>query len=92
MKIAHTRAMVRAALDGKLAGASVSPDPNFGLLIPQAVPDVPSDVLNPRSTWKDKSGYDETARDLAKRFEANFKQFESHVDDKVKKAAIRPAA
>ncbi|MGE0748450.1 MAG: phosphoenolpyruvate carboxykinase [Rhodospirillales bacterium] len=92
MKIAYTRAMVRAALEGKLAGTSVTPDPNFGMMVPQNVPDVPAEVLNPRATWKDKAGYDETARDLAKRFEANFKQFESHVDDKVKKAAIRSAA
>ncbi|MBM3488540.1 MAG: phosphoenolpyruvate carboxykinase [Alphaproteobacteria bacterium] len=92
MKIAHTRAMVRAALAGKLGSIAAAPDPNFGLIVPQAVPDVPADVLNPRNTWKDKKGYDETARDLAKRFEANFKQFESHVDEKVKQAAIRPAA
>ena len=32
------------------------------------------------------------ARDVAKRFEQNFQQFESHVDSKVKKAAIRAAA
>ena len=92
MKIAYTRAMVRAALDGKLAGVALAPEPNFGLLIPDHVPDVPKDVLSPRHTWKDKSGYDTTARELARQFEANFKQFESHVDDSVKKAGIHAAA
>jgi phosphoenolpyruvate carboxykinase (ATP) len=92
MTISHTRAMLRAALDGKLATVATAPDPNFGMLVPEACPDVPNEVLDPKSTWSDKSGYDDTARGLAQRFEANFEQFESAVDDKVKKAAIRPAA
>lgn len=92
MKIGHTRAMLRAALDGKLASVATAPDPNFGMLVPEACPDVPSEVLDARSTWSDKTGYDDTARNLAQRFEQNFAQFESAVDDKVKKAAIRAAA
>ena len=54
--------------------------------------DVPGDVLAPRNTWSNKADYDSTAQDLAKRFEENFKQFESHVEDEVKKAAIHAAA
>jgi phosphoenolpyruvate carboxykinase (ATP) len=92
MKIAHTRAMVRAALDGRLAQVATTPDPNFGVLVPQNCPDVPADVLNPKNTWKDKTAYDQTARQVAQMFEKNFKQFEAQVDDKVKKAAIRAAA
>ena len=92
MKIAHTRAMVKAALDGKLASVASAPDPNFGVLVPESCPDVPSDVLSPKTTWADKSAYDQTARDLAQRFEANFKQFESAVDDKVLSAGIHAAA
>ncbi len=92
MKIAHTRAMVRAAIEGKLASVAVAPDPNFGVLVPENVPDVPNEVLSPRNTWSDKGGYDTTARGLAQRFEANFEQFEAAVDDKVKAAAIRAAA
>ena len=92
MKIAHTRAMVRAALDGRLAQVATTADPNFGVLVPQNCPDVPADVLNPKNTWRDKQAYDETARQVASMFEKNFKQFEAQVDDKVKKAAIRSAA
>tara|TARA_Y100001936_G_scaffold250849_2_gene304813 strand:- start:5923 stop:7533 length:1611 start_codon:yes stop_codon:yes gene_type:complete len=92
MKIAHTRAMVRAALDGKLATSGVAQDPNFGLLVPEGCPDVPSDVLAPRNTWSDKGEYDNTAQHLAKQFEENFKQFESHVEDEVNKAGIHAAA
>ncbi|MEK9684080.1 MAG: phosphoenolpyruvate carboxykinase [Rhodospirillaceae bacterium] len=92
MKIAHTKAMVRAALDGKLDSVGLQEDPNFGLLVPEGCPEVPSDVLTPRNTWSDKGGYDSTAQHLAKQFENNFKQFEEHVDDDVNKAAIHTAA
>jgi phosphoenolpyruvate carboxykinase (ATP) len=92
MKIAHTRTMVRAAVEGKLSSVAVAPEPNFGLLIPENVPDVPKEVLNPKETWTDKSGYDTTARDLAKRFESNFEQFNDAVTDDVKAAGIHAAA
>ena len=92
MKIAYTRAMVNAALNGSLADAETAADPNFGVLVPQACPDVPGDVLNPRNTWSDGNAYDTQARDLTQRFEANFKQFEGHVEDSVNAAAIRAAA
>lgn len=88
MKIAYTRAMVNAALDGKLESAGFDADPNFGVLVPTSCPDVPGDVLNPRNTWSDGSAYDSQARDLTQRFEKNFVQFESHVTDSVRAAAI----
>ena len=91
MEIAHTRAMVRAAVDGRLAEVATSEDPNFGLFVPHACPDVPKEVLQPRQTWADKGAYDSTARELTQRFEANFKQFESLVDDDVKEAGVHAA-
>ncbi len=92
MKIAYTRAMLNAALDGALNAAAYRPDPHFGVLVPQACPGVPADVLNPKNTWRDGAAYDLQARELTQRFEKNFKQFEGHVDDKIKAAAIRAAA
>src|SRR6185295_12925757 len=92
MAIKHTRSMVRAALGGQLAQVATTSDPNFGMQVPSACPDVPNDVLNPKNSWKDKKAYDSAARDVAQRFESNFKQFEGHVDNKVKQAAIRAAA
>jgi phosphoenolpyruvate carboxykinase (ATP) len=92
MKIAYTRAMVRAALDGRLAEVSTSADPNFGVLVPENCPEVPDDVLDPRATWKDKKAYDTTAGDLRGQFESNFKQFEQYVNEDVKKAGIYKAA
>ncbi len=92
MKIAYTRAMVRAAVEGKLAGVAVAPDSSFGLLIPESVPEVPKEVLDPKGMWSDKGNYDAAARDLARRFEENFVQFEDFVYDGVKAAGIRAAA
>ncbi len=92
MKIAYTRAMVHAALDGRLAEVAASPDPNFGLAVPESCPDVPSEVLNPRNTWPDKQAYDQAAREVAKRFETNFRQFEREVDEEIRAAGIYAAA
>ena len=91
MKIAFPRAMVRAALDGKLASAPMQQEPHFGLMVPTSCPEVPCDVLLPRKTWRDPRAYDEAARDVARRFDANFRQFEPFVDERVKAAAIRAA-
>jgi len=91
IKIAHTRAMVNAILDGKLDGVPMTKDPNFGVMVPQSCPDVPAEILSARNTWKDKAAYDATARDLTRRFAKNFQQFEDQVDEKVRAIAIRPA-
>ena len=92
MKIAHTRALLDAALDGRLDGGQFRTDPNFGVLVPEHCPGVPTEALNPRATWKDGGAYDARARDIRGRFEANFRQFETEVDEKVRAAAIRSAA
>ncbi|MFQ5773750.1 MAG: phosphoenolpyruvate carboxykinase [Kiloniellaceae bacterium] len=92
MKIDHTRTLVRAALDGRLGGVPMATHPTFGLAIPESCPDVPAEVLNPRNTWADKGAYDQTARELSARFEANFKQFEPYVGEDVKAAGIYAAA
>ena len=65
MKIAHTRAMIRAILNGSLAEVETQPDPVFGVGVPATCPGVPDEVLSPRNTWADKDAYDQKARDLA---------------------------
>src|SRR6266566_9466764 len=61
MSIQHTRALLNAALDGKLDQSSYFKDPLFGFEIPTAAPGVPGSVLVPRQTWGDKAAYDEKA-------------------------------
>jgi phosphoenolpyruvate carboxykinase (ATP) len=86
MKIAHTRAMVRAALDGRLNQVATEADPVFGIHVPTSCPDVPSEVLKPRNTWRDAAAYDAKAQHLAGLFQENFKQFEAGVSEEVKAA------
>jgi len=76
MSLQHTRAMVHAALDGRLAQAEFTTEPAFGLSIPTACPDVPSEMLHPRNVWADKAAYDAQARLLASKFAENFKKFD----------------
>ena len=73
--LAHTRAIVHAALRGDLANAQTLIDPVFGLHIPQEVSGVPKAELNPRATWTDPAEYDSAARALARRFVQNFERF-----------------
>jgi len=90
MKIAHTRAMVTAILDGRLRDVPTVADPIFGLHLPTHCPGVPDEVLTPRNTWADKDAYNAKARDLARKFSDNFKQFAERVDAAV--AAAGPKA
>jgi phosphoenolpyruvate carboxykinase (ATP) len=86
MKIKHTRAMLNAALEGKLNDVKFEQDPFFGLAIPTSCPDVPADILNPKNTWADKAAYDEKATHLAKAFHTNFEKFASGVTEDIRNA------
>ncbi len=90
MDLAHTRAMLRAALSGRLDAVKCTPDPVFGLAIPAHVPDVPDRVLQPRATWADAAAYDKQARRLAGMFRKNFEKYVAGVPPAV--AAAGPTA
>ena len=83
MKLSHTRAMVRAALAGKLDDVAVKTDPVFGLAVPTAVDGVPSNVLDARGTWKDPAAYDAQAKKLAGMFRENIAKFGNFVASEV---------
>lgn len=87
MKLKYTRSMITAALEGKLDNVKLINDPVFGMAIPESCPDVPSDVLIPRNTWKDKSAYDEKAAYLASLFVRNFSKYADGVSQEVLDAA-----
>ena len=92
MKLAYTRAMINAALNGDLDGGEFVQEPVFGLQVPTSVPDVPAEVLQPRNTWADKAAYDAQIRKLAGMFVANFKQYADQVSPAVLAAAPKPDA
>jgi phosphoenolpyruvate carboxykinase (ATP) len=89
MKLRYTRAMVRAALAGALDTAPTESDPVFGLAVPTAVPNVPPEVLSPRTTWSNGAAYDAAAAKLAGMFRENFKRFADQVTDAVLAAGPR---
>jgi phosphoenolpyruvate carboxykinase (ATP) len=86
MKIAHTRAMITAALTGELDSVQYQKHPTLNLDMPTSCPGVPPAVLDPRSTWPDAAKYDEQAGKLARMFVDNFKTFEADVASSVKEA------
>ncbi|MCS0789716.1 phosphoenolpyruvate carboxykinase (ATP) [Cytobacillus pseudoceanisediminis] len=77
MKLAYTRAMVEAALEGELNNVETVKDEIFGLEIPQHVTGVPDEVLQPNKTWADQAAYESKAKELAAKFRENFKKFTS---------------
>jgi phosphoenolpyruvate carboxykinase (ATP) len=89
IKLAHTRTMVRVALSGLLNSAPCTPDPNFGVLVPDTCPGVPPEILRPRETWKDPADYDRYAHKLAELFRANFQQYGAQVPEPVRQAGPR---
>jgi len=89
MKIAYTRAMIRAALSGALDAAGYERHPIFNVDVPTSCPDVPAGVLSPRGTWADGAAYDAQARKLAQMFVDNFKTFAADVDAAVVAAGPR---
>ncbi|WP_339865527.1 phosphoenolpyruvate carboxykinase (ATP) [uncultured Algoriphagus sp.] len=78
MKLAYTRAMISAALEGKLEQVHYKKHQVFGFDIPQECPNVPSHLLNPRLTWSDPIAYDLQAKQLATAFKENFEKFKDY--------------
>jgi len=77
ISIRYTRALLNAALDGRLLQVPFSVDPVFGYEVPRECPGVPDDVLNPASSWSDQREYLSAYRALAQSFIQNFKRFEA---------------
>ncbi|MGD9126779.1 MAG: phosphoenolpyruvate carboxykinase (ATP) [Planctomycetia bacterium] len=86
LSIKHTRAIIDAIHSGELANAPTVDDPRFGLAVPTECSGVPSDVLDPRTTWSDQTAYDAQADKLANLFRENFKQYESGASAAIKNA------
>lgn len=87
MKLSYTRAMITAALNGELEKSKFDELPVFRLRIPTSCPGVPSEILNPRATWSDKSAYDAKAADLAQKFVKNFVQYADGANEEILSAA-----
>jgi len=92
IKLRYTRAMITAALEGKLDNVDYTTHEVFGLAMPNECENVPTDMLHPKNTWEDKAAYDAKANHLANEFVKNFKQFESDANADIMAAAPKATA
>jgi phosphoenolpyruvate carboxykinase (ATP) len=83
IKLAYTRALITAAINGELNHTDYDTLPVFGLRFPKSCPGVPAGILNPREAWSDKSAYDAKAIDLAAAFIKNFAQYADHASAEI---------
>ena len=86
IKLAHTRSIIDAIHESNLSGPLFETDPVFGLAYPTAVPNVPSEILNPRGFWPDKDAFDKAAANLAQQFNANFATYADLASNDIKSA------
>ena len=89
MPIDATRALLRAALSGELAGIEYRLDELFAFEVPTRIPGVDGRLLDPRATWRDPTVYDAKARELAQMFHANFGKFAADTPPEVAAAGPR---
>ena len=89
MPIQATRVLLGAALSGDLDSVEYRIDPVFGFEVPVTVPDVESDILDPRSTWRDPEAYDRQAGKLARMFREAFEAYAEDAGEAITNAGPR---
>ena len=84
-----TRAIVDAINNNTLSDIATTEDKLFGFNVPKECPGVPTELLQPRNTWKSGAEYDQKAQHLAELFKKNFAKFEKGCSEEIKKAGPR---
>jgi len=92
MSLKYTRALITAALNGELENVEFRTHDVFGLSYPIACPGVPSEILDARNTWEDKSAYDATSKKLANAFNKNFEKFSDYATEELLSGAPKVTA
>jgi phosphoenolpyruvate carboxykinase (ATP) len=92
IKLAYTRAMISAALEGRLDEVGYEEHPVFGMAMPTSCPGLPSGLLNPRSTWPDGAAYDEMANLLAGWFIRNFEKYAADISAEILAASPKKSS
>lgn len=88
MKLKYTRAMINAVLNEDLGLYTYDTyhiHSVFGVAQPRECPGVPTSVLSPRATWNDDEAYYKTAFKLTNAFRENFKKFEMHCNEEIRR-------
>jgi phosphoenolpyruvate carboxykinase (ATP) len=87
ISIKHTRAVLHAALDGKLEKAEFRTDKIFGFQVPVECDGVPSEILDPAASWTNQDEYWTAYNALAQKYVDNFNKYKSGVSEAVLAAA-----
>ncbi|WP_417887290.1 phosphoenolpyruvate carboxykinase (ATP) [Zunongwangia sp.] len=83
ISLKYTRSMITEILKGKLEDVDFEMHPIFGLQMPKYCHGVPSEILNPMSTWLQKGSYIQKAIQLAHSFHLNFEKFASEASKEI---------
>jgi phosphoenolpyruvate carboxykinase (ATP) len=75
ISIQDTRGIIDAILDGSIEEAETKIIPLFNLEVPTSLPNVDSQILDPRDTYEDVAIWNEKAQNLAKLFITNFERY-----------------
>ena len=71
-----TRQIIHATLDGSIDSSTFESDPYFGIMVPQCLGDIDPGILVPAKAWKDQNEYNNIAKQLVKKFQKNFEQYD----------------
>ncbi|TDL99328.1 MAG: phosphoenolpyruvate carboxykinase (ATP) [Flavobacteriaceae bacterium] len=83
MSLSNTRALITAALEGKLNEVEFETSKFFGVAIPTSCQGIPSELLMPSNSWESQEAFKEKATQLANAFKNNFKKFEANTDPEI---------
>ena len=72
ISIRYTRALLNAALAGKLSSVRFRQDPVFRFEVPVECEGVPARILDPAAAWPNREAYAQKYAALAARFVQNF--------------------
>ena len=89
MPLAYSRAIIDAIHSGQLSNVAMAIDPRFGFEVPTSCPGVPSQILDPQSTWSEETAYARAAADLVSRFQKNFEKYAAGANAEIRSAGPR---
>ena len=80
-----TRKILTSILNGDIENSEFQTDLYFGIKIPKTLSGIEPNVLNPQTAWKNLDEYHQSAKNLVKKFQENYKKYDLG-DEKILKA------
>ncbi|CAK69881.1 unnamed protein product (macronuclear) [Paramecium tetraurelia] len=83
MSLKYTRGIIDLIHSGELKDAEFENFPIFNFAIPKTAKNIPTQILNPKNTWKNPEEFDKQVLELAEKFQINFKKYEDKATQEV---------